>query len=59
MSTDNEKGFEVISRGDLVMLRTLVKTDRDHYQRWQTEGEWLDLVHYGMLREEWETKEGR
>jgi hypothetical protein len=30
MSKDDHQEYEIISRGDLVMLRTLVETDRDH-----------------------------
>jgi RimJ/RimL family protein N-acetyltransferase len=40
MSEDNNQVYEIIEKGDLVMLRTLVETDRDHYIRWQTQGEW-------------------
>jgi hypothetical protein len=40
MSKDNNQEYEIIGKGDLVMLRTLVETDRDHYYRWQTQGEW-------------------
>jgi RimJ/RimL family protein N-acetyltransferase len=40
MSKENNQEYEIIGKGDLVMLRTLVKTDRDQYMRWQTQGEW-------------------
>ncbi len=40
MSIDNNQAYEIIEKGDLVMLRTLVVTDRPHYNRWQTQGEW-------------------
>ena len=40
MSEDNSQEYELIAKGDLVMLRTIVATDRDHYLRWQTQGEW-------------------
>lgn len=40
MSKNRLQEYEIIEKGDLVMLRTLVSTDRDHYDRWQTQGEW-------------------
>ena len=40
MSKDNKKAYELIAKGDLVMLRTITETDREHYMRWQTQGEW-------------------
>jgi RimJ/RimL family protein N-acetyltransferase len=43
MSKDNHIEYEIMGKGDLVMLRTLIETDRDHYNRWQTQGEWLSL----------------
>jgi len=43
MSTDKNQGYEIIAKGEHVMLRTLVETDRAHYKRWQTEGEWRSL----------------
>jgi len=43
MSEDNSQAYEIIEKGDLVMLRTLVETDSDHYMRWQTQGEWRSL----------------
>jgi RimJ/RimL family protein N-acetyltransferase len=43
MSKDNKQEYEIIGKGDLVMLRTLIVTDRDHYERWQTQGEWRSL----------------
>jgi RimJ/RimL family protein N-acetyltransferase len=43
MSNNNIREYEIIGKGDLVMLRTLVETDRDHHKRWQTQGEWLLL----------------
>ena len=43
MSEVRERGFEILGKGDLVMLRTRVETDGAHYKRWQTQGEWLLL----------------
>jgi RimJ/RimL family protein N-acetyltransferase len=40
MSKENNQSYEIIGKGDLVMLRTLVETDREHWMRWQTQGEW-------------------
>lgn len=40
MSKGNNQAYELIAKGDLVMLRTHVDTDRQHYLRWQTQGEW-------------------
>ena len=36
-------GYEIIAKGNLVMLRTHIETDRTPYQRWQAEGEWRSL----------------
>ena len=42
MSKDNKEGYEIVSKGDLVMLRTRVETDRDVYKKhWLKQGEWL------------------
>lgn len=43
MSKDNNQEFEIIAKGELVILRPIVVTDRDHYMRWQTQGEWRSL----------------
>lgn len=43
MSKVNHQGDEVIAQGDRVMLRPHIETDRDHYHRWQTQGEWRSL----------------
>lgn len=43
MSNDNNQEFEIIAKGELVILRPIVVTDRDHYMRWQTQGEWRSL----------------
>ncbi len=43
MSNKVQQGFEIQSKGDLVMLRSFIETDRGHYKRWQTQGEWLSL----------------
>ncbi len=40
MSAENDPGYKLLARGDCVMLRTLVKSDRAHYERWQSQGEW-------------------
>ena len=40
MSNEYQPEYELIGKGDLVILRTLIVTDRDHYLRWQTQGEW-------------------
>lgn len=40
MFEDNNQAYELIAKGELVMLRTLVETDIHHYMRWQTQGEW-------------------
>jgi predicted Holliday junction resolvase-like endonuclease len=59
MSKDNNQEYEIIEKGDLVMLRTLVETDRDHYNRWQTQGEWrlLDAPWAQNVTEEKKDKE--
>lgn len=61
MSKDNNQEYEIIEKGDLVMLRTLVETDRDHYKRWQTQGEWrlLDAPWAQNVTEEKKDKESR
>jgi RimJ/RimL family protein N-acetyltransferase len=42
MSTDNKQEYEIISKGDLVMLRTRMETDKQLYKsRWLKQGEWL------------------
>jgi hypothetical protein len=41
MLIENNQGYEIIAMGDLVMLRPIVATDREHWERWQTQGEWL------------------
>ena len=38
MSKDMQ-AYEIVAKGDFVMLRTLVETDRDYFMRWQTQGE--------------------
>ena len=43
MSQEMDLGYQIIAKGELVMLRTHIETDRPHYQRWQTEGEWRSL----------------
>jgi len=43
MCKDQGQGYEIIAKGEHVMLRALIETDRVHYQRWQTEGEWRSL----------------
>jgi RimJ/RimL family protein N-acetyltransferase len=43
MPKGNDKDFEIISKGDHVILRTHIETERDQYKRWQTQGEWLSL----------------
>jgi len=43
MSKDINQEFEIIAKGELVILRPIVVTDRDHYMRWQTQGEWRSL----------------
>ncbi len=40
MSEESQPGYEILSRGDLVILRTRTDQDRKHYLRWQTRGEW-------------------
>ena len=59
MSKDNHQEYEIIEKGDLVMLRTLVETDRDQYIRWQTQGEWrlLDAPWAQNVTEEKKDKE--
>ena len=59
MSKDNNPTYEIIEKGDLVMLRTLVETDRDDYMRWQTQGEWrlLDAPWAQNTNEEKKDKE--
>jgi len=44
MSEDNNQAYEIIEKGDLVMLRTLVETDGDHYMRWQTQGDFATAL---------------
>jgi len=43
MLKDNNQEYELMAKGDLVMLRTIVASDRAHYMRWQTQGEWRSL----------------
>ena len=43
MSIEYQPEYELLGKSDLVILRTLIVTDRDHYLRWQTQGEWLLL----------------
>jgi RimJ/RimL family protein N-acetyltransferase len=43
MSRDNNQEYEIIEKGDLVMLRPILATDREHWERWQIQGEWLLL----------------
>ena len=38
MLKENNQGNEIIAKGDLVMHRRHMQTDRDHYQRWQNQG---------------------
>ena len=39
MSKDNDPGSEVISRGELVMLRGHLESDGARDERWQTHGD--------------------
>jgi len=61
MSKDNNQEYEIIEKGDLVMLRTLAETDINHYKRWQTQGEWrlLDAPWAQNVTEEKEEKEDK
>jgi len=43
MSKEKSLEYTIIAKGKLVMLRTHIETDRPHYQRWQTQGEWRSL----------------
>ena len=40
MSKEKSLEYANIAKGELVIIRTHIETDRPHYQRWQTEGEW-------------------
>jgi len=43
MSKDSNQEYEIIAKGELVMLRPILVTDRAHWDRWQTQGEWRSL----------------
>lgn len=43
MAKDTDQGYEIIAKGEHVILRSHIPTDRVHYLRWQTEGEWRSL----------------
>ena len=43
MTKDKNRDYEIIAKGEHVILRTIIETDRAHYQRWQTLGEWRSL----------------
>jgi hypothetical protein len=59
MSKDNHQEYEIMGKGDLVMLRTHLETDREPYKRWQTYGEWrlLDAPWAQNVTEEKKDKE--
>jgi hypothetical protein len=40
MSAEHDAGVETFARSARVMLRTLVKSDRAYYERWQSQGKW-------------------
>jgi len=44
----------ILMTGRRVCLRDRLPTDVDAFLRWQIQGQWLDFIHYGMLRDEWE-----
>jgi len=43
MAKESNQEYEILAKGELVLLRTHLKTDSGPYQRWQTQGEWLSL----------------
>lgn len=43
MSNKNGQPYEIIARGDLIMLRQHLEMDRDPYKRWQTQGVWREF----------------
>ncbi|KQC13190.1 MAG: hypothetical protein APR63_09225 [Desulfuromonas sp. SDB] len=61
MLEGNEQEYEILSEGDLVMLRTRVEADRDHYRRWQKQGEWrlLDAPWAQRVSEEKQNQDDR
>jgi len=40
MPKDTDHPLEIINQGELVLLRKRIASDRAHYERWLTEGEW-------------------
>jgi putative lipase involved disintegration of autophagic bodies len=40
LSKDTQWEFEIISKGELVQLRSLMETDLESFNRWQKQGEW-------------------
>ena len=40
LSKDTQWEFEIISKGELVQLRSLMETDLESFSRWQKQGEW-------------------
>ena len=42
MPEEREHGVEVLRKGDYVLLRKRIDSDRDHYNRWLKEGEWRE-----------------
>lgn len=42
MPEETEHAVEVLRKGDFVILRKRIESDRDHYNRWQKEGEWRE-----------------
>ena len=43
MVKEPNQGYEIIAKGELVMLRPHMKSDGIPYQRWQNQGEWRSL----------------
>jgi RimJ/RimL family protein N-acetyltransferase len=43
MVKEPNQDYQILAKGELVLLRTHMKTDSGPYQRWQTQGEWLSL----------------
>ena len=43
MVKESNQEYQILAKGELVLLRIHMKTDSGPYQRWQTQGEWLSL----------------
>ena len=43
MAKESNQEYQILAKGELVLLRTHLKTDSGPYQRRQTQGEWLTM----------------